>query len=98
MPTNLESLAPYGKVQYPMTMPQTQISLADTDHRFFSCFEYEFTKPSNYIEVGFSRMAVNTDLAHVFATGSSFFLVLFTGVTYPQSFGADSSKDATTQC
>ena len=38
------------------------------------------------------------DLAHIFATGSSFFPVLFTGVTYPQSFRADCSKDATTHC
>ena len=98
MPTNLESLAPYGKVQFPMMMPQTQISLADTDHRFFFCFEHEFTNPLNQVEVAFLGMAVNIDLAHVFAIGSSFFPVLFTDVTYPQSFRANCSEDATTQC
>ena len=92
MPTNLESLAPYGKVQFPMTMPQTQISLADTDHRFFFCFEHELDWSCIF------RMAVNIDLAHIFAIGSSFFPVLFTDVTYPQSFRANCSEDATTQC
>lgn len=78
-------------------MPQTQISLADAEHRFSFRFEYELTKPLNQTEVGFLGMGVNTDWSNVFVTASSFFPSLFTGFTYPQSFRAESSKDATTQ-
>ena len=42
-------------------MPQTQTSLADAEHRFSFCFEYELTKPLNQIEVGFLGMGVNID-------------------------------------
>lgn len=36
-----------------MMMPQTQISLADAEHRFSFRFEYELTKPLNQTEAGF---------------------------------------------
>ena len=45
----------------PVMMPQTQTSLADAEHRFSFCFEYELTKPLNQIEVGFLGMGVNID-------------------------------------